>query len=222
MKRRQGRPADEVSLVSGGIYWSRLPARTRTALVASVSTLKRVRERLRTSVLVQTLPPIRLIPAIWMNPNHTGSVDGRSTVVQVGQDFMFGVELPAQTALAGSEGTIEAVLIHEFGHCFHFSKEVIDHVDSGGGPELPMTRDTNIYEDEAADRACLVDPRDWFTPEVAQDFPYWNDPRIHIPFDAAWLDQFPVEDGARQFVSNRIAIPEDVIAHIRKLRASQR
>jgi hypothetical protein len=139
-----------------------------------------------------------------------------------GRHFVFGVELPAQVVLTGSEETIAAVLIHEFGHCFYFSTEVIDHIDAGRGRQLPPSRGTgNIYGDEAADRAHLVDPHKWFSPDVAQAFPYWNDPRIQICLDPLWVDHLPVEDGAHHFEANGISIPDDVVEHVRKLRPNR-
>ena len=81
-----------------------------------------------------------------------------------------------------------------------------------------MTYD-NVYTNEAADRATIVDPRDWFTDEIARDFPYWGDERLSgADLDEQWLEQLPLEHGAARLQGDHISLPNAITEHVRKLR----
>jgi len=211
--------SDEVALDMDRVRWGRLPASIRVAIVNGVAIIAEERERLRASVLVSTLPPVRVVPEIWTNPEWTGCVDGRSTIMKLGRRHVFGVELPAPVALSGSRDAIRAVMIHEFGHCYHHAAAVVDHMDAGRTDPLNLLSTANVYTDEAADRAALVDPpSDWFAEGVALDFPYWNDPRIRIAPREEWFRALPVELGVRQISGTSIDLTDDIIDHVRRLR----
>lgn len=226
MSRRERRHIEAVALGDiDTVHWGRLPASIRRALVDGVALVATVRERLRTDVCVESLPPVRVYDALWADPSLSGLiVDGRAAPIRQGGATVFGVELSGPIALLGDEARIRAVLIHEFGHCFYYAKRVIDVLDAGGPYVIDDRRPgdaDSVYYDEAADRAALVEPSDWFSEAVARDFPYWNDPRLKYPDDDATLARFKalrIEEGVRPFSVDRIAIHDDVADRIRTLR----
>ncbi|HEV8149474.1 MAG TPA: hypothetical protein VGP61_04755, partial [Gemmatimonadales bacterium] len=218
---------DDVALNVDAIHWRRLPASTRRGMVKAVDIVAAVRKRIQSETHVTSMPPVQIFDTVWMDPARTGFVNGRASVLRLGSRNVFGVELPAPTVLAAKEDLLHAVLVHEFGHCFYHATRVVDLIDnpdSAGPLALDMSRGfTTLYTDEAADRATLVAPSEWFTEDVARSFPYWNDPRLAWLDDEAfsWLKHLRVEDGGRRFWVESVSISEDWIEHIRRVRNRQ-
>jgi len=220
MKRKA---PDAVSLNIDAVHWHRLPASIRRGLVTAVNMVSAVRKRMQAEVLVSSLPAVQICDPVWTDPARTGFVDGRATLLQHGTRNVFAIELPAPTALSLNEDRIHAVLVHESGHCFYYATRLVGLMDSGVEPLSFNDSRGDVYTDEAADRARLVTPSDWFTEKVADAFSYWNDPRLNSRGDDtyAWLKHLRVEEGSGRFAADHVSIPDDWIEHIRRLRLSK-
>jgi hypothetical protein len=213
---------EEVSLRRHPLHWSRLSGPMKVRVVDGLERITRVRARLSESVQVVSLPPVVVHDAVWTGPGLTGLISGRAGPVALGPHVVFGVELPVNVALADDEEAIRAVLLHEFGHCFYYMMKVLLATDAGITHLSDVVDDP--YTDEAADRARLVDPAEWFTGDAASDFPYWNDPRVEpvLRIVPTIAEHFRIEPGSSEFETSILTIPNDVIAHVRELQKRQR
>ena len=205
--------------------WRQLPASIRTALLRGVSEVDQVRTEIARSAQVSSMPLVRIIDAIWSNPARNASVDGRSTFIRVGGRDFAGVELPAQVVVCGDDGVIRTILVHEFAHCFHYLTLIVNLVDSGQGDSLDLSGPHDVFTHEEFDRQMLVDPADWFGVEDANAFAFWNDKRLKVVTERMLeleLPRFlPVEVPLSKFSAQEVAIPVDVMEHIRRLRDRQ-
>jgi hypothetical protein len=145
-------------------------------------------------------------------------------IIRLGDCNMFGVELPVHVALSEDEEAIQRVLLHEFGHCFFYLSEVVEAIDAGLTEIVDQHKGEASYTDEdAADRPRLVDPIDWFSPSVAADFPYWDDAvTLRLAESAVrWTEHFRQEAPIVRWETSDLGIPDDVLAHARRVRESR-
>ncbi len=211
----------EVTLRRHPLRWRRVPSSIKVRVVSGLDRIARIRAGLSESVQVVSLPPVVVYDALWTSPDMTGSVSGRAGPVTRGKHTVFGVELPVNVALTDDEEAVRAVLLHEFGHCFYYMARTIEAVDAGVTEVSDVFGGIGrVYTDEAADRARLVDPTEWFKGDAATAFPYWNDARVEriVAIAPQFAEYFCVEPGALGFETHQLSIPEDVVMHLQQLR----
>ena len=80
----------------------------------------------------------------------------------------------------------------------------------------------NFLQDALHDRDLLPDPLDWFGEEDARRFAHWGDSRLKIihkrMIELDLITGLPVRSPIESFSTESIGIPDDIIAHVRKLR----
>ena len=194
--RTFSKSTDEVWLVSGRfVSFSSAP---RSRLLDGLERIADIRHDITRHAKVASMPPVEVVPYIWQDA--TGLILGQTTHLGLGIDCFLGVRIPAQTAVCGDTDAVRAVLVHEFAHCFYFTKVIIDAFD-GHPNHLGGLMDLSALIN-APDVAMLADPTDWFGEDDAREFIYSDDCRTRSI-------QALVPSLLRQF---RIATPETTIS----------
>ena len=220
MKRKR---QSEVWLQRDPRLWPKLPVELRNALTRGTADVERIRHEIARTAKVSSMPFVRTFAEVWMTPGRDAGVQGRAGFVRIhGRDHVV-VDLAAPAVVCGDDEVLRALLVHEFSHCFEFLVRVVEGLDSGlKGAELPKPAN-GIYGDSVHDRELLVDPADWFGDDDVQGFMHHNDPRLEVCTETMLkLELFVhlpvVTDPSVPISASIIAIPTDVMAHIRDLR----
>lgn len=220
------RPGEEVWLRKRRQFWRKLPPSIKAALLTGVSAVGQLRTEIAGTAQVSSMPLVRIADAIWTTPDRKSAINGRATFIRVGQTHFPGVELPATVALSRDQGVTRAILVHEFAHCFHFLTLIVNRMDSGNRAALVLGAPDDVFTHEEFDRNMLVDPAEWFGKEDVNAFLFWNDERLNTISEQMIEQQLhchlPIEVPTLGFSTEAVAIPEDVIDHIRRLRNSSR
>lgn len=207
--------------------WRRLPASIRDEVSLGVKKVGRIRAQIGANAAVKVMPPVEIFDEIWVMPNCEWIIDGRASLVTIDGRTLFGAQLPATTILLPSDTLIRAILVHEFAHCFHFTTQAIDALDSGRlGEGLRLGANyTGDFADRAQDDALLVNPAEWFGQSDAESLLAWDDSRFTKAVQQAQVqiicrlkDYLPMKTPTSGFAARGIAYDLAVADHIRKLR----
>src|SRR5262249_22778742 len=145
----------------------KLPTRVKTILVAGVQRVTHIHDDIARSAQVSVMPPVDildvcLIPG-FLDGIPEGCVHGRTTLVRRKGAWQFGVELSAPSVLYADDQGLRGILLHEFSHVFHMTRQVLRALDAGQtGVSWKPAGD--VGKDEEWDRAMLELPEDWFGP----------------------------------------------------------
>jgi hypothetical protein len=140
----------------------------------------------------------------------------------VNGNTVFGCTLPAQTATLADEGVLRSVLVHEFCHCFWWLAEDVKAMDAEVTPSDTSRLDQKSDSD---DRYQMVDPRDWFGAHDASRMIYYGSPEVQQIQDnlRGLIGSLPERHSPpRRFSVKHMTLPNDVQAHVRKLRMTSR
>lgn len=214
--------AEAVTLVTAS-SWRRIPPPVRARVTSRVRSLRQLRTVIGETALVRTMPPVRVIGTGW-DPYAIGCVWGRTTEIPLRDGWTWGCELPASTLIAVEDDErMRDILVHEFAHAFWNAQDVITNNGAGIGADDPR------LDRDAADRACLVEPSEWFAASDAARFAYHGDPRFNECMDvlrSRWIDAgLPIEPPPAERGTLRkmtVYLPDDVIQHVEALRAKLR
>lgn len=207
--------------------WARLPRRHKEELKRAVANVERIRAQIGADAAVSSMPPVQIVDEIWVHPDWSGAIDGRTTPIVVNGSTYFGAQLPAPTILLPDDELIRAVLVHEFTHCFFHMTQVIDAVDAGmSDGVLTLGSDCkDVFSDRDHEDAAMVNPDDWFGRSDAESFLTWHDARFQGPIEEAQIKiiltlkkYLPVKTPNPNFEASSIVVMQDVADHIRMLR----
>jgi hypothetical protein len=170
-KRRIAAKTEEgVWLVVGPSIWSGLRLSMKQRLLAGLERVASVRAGLARKSKVQSMPPVEIHCEIWLTEND-GFCQGMMSPLTHEGHVLFGVKMPAPTAVIEDEGLLEAIMAHEFLHCFYKLQAVIAAIRRG------VHEDTDLFDhySREEDDKRLAPVTDWFHEEI--DIIHHDDPR---------------------------------------------
>lgn len=209
-----------VRLRIAGRRWATLPAAVRNLLTDGTKNVATIRSEIAATSAVRSMPPVEIVGEIWINDK--GVIHGRATILSFEGAFQPAVQLAAPTAIHANKLTIRAILVHEYAHCFYKATQMIDRVDANSNAPVHLIERHAVYDDHA-DREMLVDPADWFCKDDVAAFINWGDTRsAKVVDDVSRIRHLPVvaPDLDMRF-EGEIGLEDDVVAHIRYLRAKR-
>ena len=182
-------------------------------LVKSVERIASIRAEIAQAAKVPTMPPIEVVPYIWTRDRVL--VCGRVTALRQGDSAYFGVQIPAPTALCTDRAAVRALLVHEFAHWFYLATRAVNGSEDGV---------LDLRKEGLTESDTQINVADWFGEDDTRGFIQHGDSTTRsIASQAAGLEQyFYVVSPRLGDTVGGIAISEDVKAHIRSLRPSER
>lgn len=204
--------------------WRRYPKKIRSALLDGTAQIRKIRHEIALAAKVQSMPLIRVYDEIWADLEKASWAHGRATLLPVGDLSWAGVEIPAPTAVCGDEAAIRAVLVHEFAHCFHFQRLIVDGIDAGRHSIDVRSPTGDVLADGVDhDDSMLENPEDWFGEDDARLFLRWEDSRLEIiekrGLELELIKHLPIESPHQAFRADHHAVPRDIWEHVRRLRS---
>ena len=191
--------------------WKSLAPRIKRTLCDAAKNVATIREAIGADAQVHSMPPVEIVAELWAHGEST--LDGRCKPLERGKEWEFGVQLPASTAAHYDPVMIRSVLVHEFAHCFFMLQRC---VRDGPGP----INDAYDIFDDAADRARMVDPTDWFGAADVERFAYHDDQGlVGLQYDVVGLaDILPVVFPETEYkIHGTFQYPTDVRDRIEEL-----
>ena len=214
-KRISAKSDPAVWLATGPLLWSSIPLPTKLLLLEGLERVALARSRLAPKSRVKTMPPVEIACELWITPNWGDHSPCHGTAGPLSSPGHIGVSLPASTALIENEALLEAILAHEFLHCFHLLRQVITAVQHGERSLEDLNFDPHSREQ---DDERLAPAQDWFHTEI--DIPHHNDPRLKEVVDKYVLPlakKLPVRNPLAPCSMSSIHIPDDITEHVRRL-----
>jgi hypothetical protein len=203
--------------------WQSLPARIQHAIKTGVDRLTQIRAEILASSRVAALPPVdildvgialldpktRLPTPIhgYCAPCRTPASDGT---------FELAAVLPAPTIIHANDSQLRGALLHEFAHCFHSYRVIVDAIAAGRVPRLEG--DATRLMDPDFDRSQLDPPELWFAPEDVAIFPYQHNGLLAdctFAIITEWFrKRLPTQAMPAERWKAAIGIPPVFVAHI--------
>jgi hypothetical protein len=164
------------------VHWQRLHPPIRRAVYRAVERVRSVRTAILRDAKVAELPPVVVVDHAWALPGPpenivggAGIVHGASSVVEINEEFEFGVKLPAPVVMHSSDLMLRGLLLHEFAHCFFSAREALASFDRGIFELKFIPPDPSKLFDRDWDAARLDPPSLWFSDEDVSNFIYQHD-----------------------------------------------
>jgi hypothetical protein len=209
----------EVWLAVSKLAWSKLPLSLKARFLAGLERIATLRDQIGAAAAVSSMPPVQVVPELWYDDDRC--FDGCAGPLTVNGNTVFGCTLPAQTAMLEDEGVLRRVIVHEFCHCFWWLTDEVNAMDSSGTTIDTSGLDQNSDSD---DRYQMVDPGDWFGAEDASRMIYSGSPETQRIQDnlMGLIGSLPERHSPpRRFSLKHVTLPDDVKAHVRKLRMAR-
>jgi hypothetical protein len=215
-RRITAKTEEGVWLAVGPHLWSGLKLATKQRLLAGVERVAAVRTQLARKSRVQSMPPVEIACEVWLT-EIGGFCHGMMSPLTHKGYALLGVKLPAPTAVIEDESLLEAIVAHEFLHCFHKLQQVIAAIRRGLH-EIPDSFDS--YSREEDDKR-LAPVTDWFHEGI--DIIHHDDPRGQKAEDyvVELGKELPIKSWPRDsYTLNSVGIPTDIRKHVELLLGS--
>jgi len=170
--------SEEVWLTIGQSPWGRLPSAVKSAILAGLDRIARIRANIAASAPVSSMAPVEVVGELWVDGLQ--HIDGRCYPLAHQAGFRFSVQLPASTALCSDEALLRSILLHEFCHCFWIEAEIIKALAGARSSEVVHLKDEFNNTDPYEDAARMVDPREWFSGDDAAAIIYHDDSQLKV------------------------------------------
>ena len=201
------------------LRWRKLPFGIRQQITVGTDRVAQIRSAIVEAAPVSSMPPVDIVDVGWAAPH--GAIFGKASVLRFGKMNAVGAIIPASTLISvKNDATLRAILVHEFAHCFHMLTQMVKAMDSGSTSVVDIGQG-DVFNAEH-DRDLQVDPGDWFGVEDVERFVQQGHSALKTPMEAMakeWIGAgLPTEmPSTRLSVQGQFSIPEEAIAHIRKL-----
>jgi hypothetical protein len=216
LKRISAKSDPAVWLATGPLFWSSITLPTKLLLVEGLERVALARTRLAQKGQVKSMPPIEIACELWITKNWEGAsvIDASAGLLSYQGHSLMGVRLPASTALIENQALLEAVLAHEFLHCFHILRKIITAHKHGVHQIDDLEHDPHSREQ---DDKRLASVRDWFHAEI--DILHHDDPRLREvkKYVLTLAKELPVRTPRALYSLSSIDIPDDVTEHVARL-----
>jgi hypothetical protein len=182
-------------------------------LLEGVGRVASIRAEIASTAKVATMPPVEIVPYIWTR--NRSLICGRVTALRRGETAIFGVQLPAPTALCTDRAAVRAVLVHEFAHWFYIATRVVNGSEVGKPGGILDLRSEGLTELDTQ-----INGWDWFGDDDARGVIQHGDSATReISRHAIGLERyFYVVSPRLGDTVGTIGISDDVRAHIGRLR----
>jgi len=188
--------------------------------------LTRVREMIAANAGLP-MPPIRVVPFGWMNPQETSVVFGIVNIICMKSYFQWGVIFPASTlVIVDDDNILRRILSHEFAHCLWYINKIVQEEKNDEWvsvkPTSYLSTKERYDEQQKIDKEQLVNPNDWFGEwDVKHFIPegggFFN--KETTLFAERWIKQgLPVQTAELKCdFQGTISFPDEIEEHIHKL-----
>jgi hypothetical protein len=216
-----------VELMGNKTDWLKLGNNVRQMVKnEGITRLTQVREMIATESGLP-MPPVRMVPFGWMNPQETGVVFGKAHIVSVKRKFQWGVIVPASTIVIVDEDDIlRRIVCHEFAHCLWHIAKIIREMKDGEWRSIESSdklSDKEVYDEQLKrDKDQLVNPVHWFGEwDVKHFLPEGRgvlDEATDLFADRWYKLGLPIETPSLRYdFEGKMWFPDEIVEHIRKL-----
>lgn len=211
-----------VWIKSGRIEWNRIDNGLKERFLEAVERVAAIRNEIGAdSPYIKIMPPVEVIPQLWLDREKGVQIDGRSWIMtRPSGGHYFGAQIPAHTALHPDSLLVRDILVHEFAHCFDKLAQCFSLLPNSE-EEAPINiADEFDPHNKEHDDSRLVDPGLFFGEADVERFLRHGDLRID-ELNKTFLSLCGVlrikRPEPKYYFQGKIQVSDEVEGRIRKI-----